>query len=76
MPFRRDQRRADPLKEEQIGEEADEREKAQCDVGADDADDECEGRDHQQPGRGGEVREVRGDVVRASASDHDILIPI
>ena len=39
VPCRRDERRAEALEEEQVGEESDQREQRQRDIGADDADD-------------------------------------
>ena len=59
-----------------IGEEANELEEGQGDLGAHGADDAGEGGDDEQPGRRGEVREILSDVARLSGSGHDILNPI
>ena len=63
MRLRRDQRGADPLKEEKIRKEADEREEAERDVRAHDSDADGECRDQQDTRGDREIAELFGDVA-------------
>jgi hypothetical protein len=70
------QRRAQALEEEEVGEQADQRQQRQRDVGADCADGDCEDGNQQQPRRRGEVAEVLRDIMRPADRRHNVWRPI